>query len=74
MREPRLKISGLGKEIPKGRSYEVIVFPATGAGGKALKRDIGPKIDVVEVDAHINDRLFAETASILLDELMHKVC
>ena len=39
---------------------------------EALKRNIEPKIEIVEVDAHINDRLFAETAAILLDELMHK--
>jgi len=39
---------------------------------EALKTSIEPKIQIVEVDAHINDRLFAETAAILLDELMHK--
>lgn len=39
---------------------------------EALKRNIEPKIEIVEVDAHINDRLFAETAAILLHELMHK--
>ncbi|MBW2615132.1 MAG: hypothetical protein JRD02_03015 [Deltaproteobacteria bacterium] len=27
----------------------------------------------LEVDSHINDRLFAERATDLLDELMHKV-
>jgi uncharacterized protein (UPF0261 family) len=37
-----------------------------------LKRNIEPKIDIVEVDAHINDILFAEKAAILLDKLMHK--
>jgi uncharacterized protein (UPF0261 family) len=39
---------------------------------EALKRGIEPQIEIIEVDAHINDRLFAETAAILLDELMHK--
>ena len=39
---------------------------------EALRSHLRPGIDFVEVDAHINDRLFAETAAILLDELMHK--
>jgi uncharacterized protein (UPF0261 family) len=37
-----------------------------------LKKNIEPKIEIVEVDAHINDTLFAEKAAILLDKLMHK--
>ena len=37
---------------------------------EALKRDLKPEIKLVEVDAHINDRLFAETAAMLLDESM----
>ena len=37
---------------------------------EALKRDLKPEIKLVEVDAHINDRLFAETAATLLHELM----
>jgi uncharacterized protein (UPF0261 family) len=37
-----------------------------------LKERLKPEIKVVEVDAHINDRLFAERATDLLDELMQK--
>jgi len=37
----------------------------------ALKRNLKPEIKLVEMDAHINDKLFAETAAMLLDELMH---
>jgi uncharacterized protein (UPF0261 family) len=37
---------------------------------EALKRDLKLEIKLVEVDAHINDKLFAETAAMLLDELM----
>ena len=37
-----------------------------------LKRNLRSDIRVVEVDAHINDRMFAEKAAILLDELMHE--
>jgi uncharacterized protein (UPF0261 family) len=36
-----------------------------------LKKRLKPEIKVVEVDAHINDRLFAERATDVLDELMH---
>jgi uncharacterized protein (UPF0261 family) len=36
----------------------------------ALKRELKPEIKLVEVDAHINDKLFAETAAKLLHELM----
>ena len=36
----------------------------------ALKRELKPEIKLVEVDANINDKLFAETAAILLHELM----
>jgi uncharacterized protein (UPF0261 family) len=36
----------------------------------ALKGELKPEIKLVEVDAHINDKLFAETAAILLHELM----
>lgn len=39
---------------------------------ETLKRNLKPEIRLVEVDAHINDRLFAEKAAILLDELMHE--
>lgn len=35
-----------------------------------LKRELKPEIKLVEVDAHINDKLFAETAAKLLHELM----
>jgi uncharacterized protein (UPF0261 family) len=37
---------------------------------ETLKRDLKPEIKLVEVDAHINDRLFTETAVTLLHELM----
>jgi len=36
----------------------------------ALKRNLKPEVKLVEVDAHINDKLFAETAAKLLHELM----
>ena len=39
---------------------------------EALKKNLKKEIRVVEVDAHINDRLFAETAATLLDELMRE--
>ena len=39
---------------------------------EALKKDLKPEIELVELDAHINDKLFAETAATLLDALMHK--
>lgn len=38
----------------------------------SLKRALRPGIEVIEVDAHINDKLFGETAATLLDELMQK--
>lgn len=38
-----------------------------------LKEKLKSEIRVVEVDAHINDKVFAERATELLDELMHKV-
>ena len=37
-----------------------------------LKTGLKPEIKVVEVDAHIKDRLFAERATDMLDELMQK--
>lgn len=37
-----------------------------------LNERLKPEINVVEMDAHIKDRLFAERATDLLDELMHK--
>ncbi len=37
---------------------------------EALKRNLEPKVEVVEVDAHINDRAFAEQAVALLDRLI----
>jgi uncharacterized protein (UPF0261 family) len=40
---------------------------------EALKRDLKPEIELLELDAHINDKLFAETAVTLLDALMHKI-
>jgi uncharacterized protein (UPF0261 family) len=39
-----------------------------------LKKRLKSEIKVVEVDAHIKDRLFAERATDLMDELMHKAC
>ena len=39
---------------------------------EALRKHLDPRISFVEVDAHINDKLFAERAAILLDELMRK--
>ena len=39
---------------------------------EALRSHLRPGIDFVEVDAHINDKLFAETAANLLNELMHR--
>ena len=37
-----------------------------------LKKRLKPEVSIVEVDSHINDKLFAETATDLLDEMMHK--
>lgn len=37
-----------------------------------LKKRLRPEIRIVEVDSHINDRLFAERATDLLDEMMQK--
>jgi len=37
-----------------------------------LRSGLKPEIRVVEIDAGINDRLFAETATALFDELMRK--
>lgn len=39
-----------------------------------LKSRLKSEIKVVEVDAHIKDRLFAERATELMHELMHKAC
>jgi uncharacterized protein (UPF0261 family) len=36
----------------------------------ALKASLKPEIEVIEVEAHINDPLFAETAVALLEEMM----
>ncbi len=38
---------------------------------EALKRDLRPEVRLAEVDANINDRIFAEAAAVLFDELMH---
>ncbi len=40
------------------------------AFAEAVKKNAEPRVEVVEVDAHINDKLFAERALLLLDELM----
>lgn len=40
------------------------------AFGEELKRYLAPEIEVVEVDAHINEPLYAETAVALLEEMM----
>ncbi len=40
------------------------------AFSEAVKKAVKPEVRVLEVDAHINDRIFAETAVALLDELM----
>jgi uncharacterized protein (UPF0261 family) len=39
---------------------------------QALKTGLKPEIELVELDAHIDDKIFAEKAANLLDELMHK--
>ncbi|NIO70006.1 MAG: UPF0261 family protein, partial [Anaerolineae bacterium] len=36
----------------------------------ALKASLRPEIEVIEVEAHINDPLFAETVVEVLDRLM----
>lgn len=38
----------------------------------SMKRTLRPGIELIEVDAHINDELFGDTAATLLDELMQK--
>ncbi|NQT54740.1 MAG: Tm-1-like ATP-binding domain-containing protein [Desulfobacteraceae bacterium] len=64
---PERGVSGYGKgwEEFYDRESDLAFF-------KILKRRLKPEIRVVEVDSHINDRLFAERATDLLDELMHK--
>jgi uncharacterized protein (UPF0261 family) len=37
---------------------------------EGLKKHIGPKVKVVELDMHINDREFAEQAVTIFDEMM----
>ncbi|MCK5485950.1 MAG: Tm-1-like ATP-binding domain-containing protein [Desulfobacterales bacterium] len=64
---PKRGISGYGKGWEEFYDGE-----ADFAFFNILKRRLKPEIRVVEVDSHINDRLFAEKATDLLDELMHK--
>ncbi len=64
---PKRGISGYGKGWEEFYDGE-----ADFAFFNILKRRLKPEIRVVEVDSHINDRLFAERATDLLDELMHK--
>jgi len=39
---------------------------------EVLKSSLKPEVAVVEVDARVNDELFAQKAAILLDELMRR--
>jgi uncharacterized protein (UPF0261 family) len=56
-----------------GKGWEAFYdADANSALFQVLKSGLKQEIRVVEVDAHINDRLFAEKATALLDELMHK--
>jgi uncharacterized protein (UPF0261 family) len=40
------------------------------AFGEELRRHLKPEIEVIEVDAHINEPLYAETAVALLEGMM----
>jgi uncharacterized protein (UPF0261 family) len=64
---PRRGLSAYGKGWEKFYDGE-----ADFALFEILKTGLKPEITVVEVDAHIIDPLFAERATDLLDELMHK--
>ncbi len=39
---------------------------------QALKENLKPEIEVIELDAHIEDKIFAESAAKLIDEMMHR--
>ena len=55
----------------RNRAGDVFYDPeGDGAFISALKRGLGPRIRVVEVDAHINDEGFASRACDLLTEMM----
>ena len=64
---PKKGFSGVDKEDNEWHDPE-----ANLAFTEALKKNLKQGIRVVEVDAHINDKLFAETAATLLDKLMHE--
>lgn len=64
---PRRGLSAYGKGWEAFYDVE-----ADSALFEVLKRGLKPEIRVVEVDAGINDRVFAEKATALLDELMHQ--
>jgi len=64
---PKRGVSGYGKGWEEFYDGEADL-----AFFNILKKRLKPEISVLEVDAHINDRLFAERATDLLDELMHK--
>ena len=42
----------------------------SGAFIERIKRDLNPKIEIKEVDLHINDPDFAQVASTVMDEML----
>lgn len=41
---------------------------------QALKQNIKPEVKVIELDAHINDKVFSDTVLSLFDEMMPRAC
>jgi uncharacterized protein (UPF0261 family) len=76
----------MAEKLNKALGPTAVIIPKRGVGGggwqdepeadlafvNSLKKHLKPGIEVLEVDAHINDMLFAEKAVALLLELLHK--
>lgn len=61
-----IPLGGVGEFDRPGGIYDPAGLKAF---RNALKRKIKPEIKVVELDAHINDKVFADAVIILLDEM-----